>query len=327
MAQPNVAGDGRMYRTGSFLALAAFLTSVLLSNSAIGQILDAESSRRARTPASSQGIMVSPTLEPQHRVAQLPQDREYQTRDFEAAPIQGLPWRHESVEPRSYPAPSAAEAYQQPAGSIYEATETPAPAASYPAARYPAARYPAERYPADIAPAQSGTVNIQQVEAPYYDPYASPQDEASSLDFELPDYRMSAPRSWPRKNIREISINMVESARTVPDDRSGSMVTQAGDDFTTFAPTRKVFAWAAPNIRYQPLYFEDVALERYGHEYNFGKQIWHSAWHMTRSTFYFPWNMYVENPFSCDTPYGFCRPGNCVPETFQQNYYQRCYDR
>ena len=114
---------------------------------------------------------------------------------------------------------------------------------------------------------------------------------------------------------------MFESSGTLPMDRSGSMITQAGDDFTTFAPTQKVFAWVSPNIRYQPLYFEDVALERYGQSRGPYLQSALSGVHMFRSAVWLPYHMLIDRPRECDYPLGFCRPGSEPPMTYQRMWW------
>jgi hypothetical protein len=123
---------------------------------------------------------------------------------------------------------------------------------------------------------------------------------------------------WPRKGIRGISIDIRDMGPNRPEDRSGQLVNSGGAGWADFAPAQKVFAWAAPNIKYQPLYFEDVALERYGQTARPYQQTVLSGLHFYQSLFLLRKQASQRNPFSCDYPLGFCRPGNTVDYTIQR---------
>ena len=130
---------------------------------------------------------------------------------------------------------------------------------------------------------------------------------------------------WPRKSIREISLNVRDTNTELPEDQSYQLQSSYRSGWTQFAARPKVFAWAAPNIRYQPLYFEDVALERYGQTFDcerFGlqKQELSSFAHFFKSAFLLPYHMRFDHPKSCDSPLGYCRPGNAVPYVRQRQW-------
>jgi len=127
--------------------------------------------------------------------------------------------------------------------------------------------------------------------------------------------------SWPRKGIRGINVDIREKSFNVPEDRSEQLLYSGGSQWSSFASTPKVFAWVAPDIRYQPLYFEDVALERYGQTAGPYQQSALSAVHMFKSFVLLPHQMRHDAPGSCDSPLGFCRPGNQVPYTIQRTYF------
>ncbi len=127
--------------------------------------------------------------------------------------------------------------------------------------------------------------------------------------------------SWPPKDIRSIRIDIRETHEALPPDRSYALINSSVSDWTLFAPNRKVFAWAAPNVRHQPLYFENVAHERYGADLGRRRQFVASAWHFTKSAALLPYSVYVDHPWSCDYPLGYCRPGNVAPTTRQQHFY------
>ena len=118
---------------------------------------------------------------------------------------------------------------------------------------------------------------------------------------------------WPRKSIHETRIDIRESNSKAPDDRSVELSSgSTGQAWNQLYSSPKVFAWAAPDIRYRPLYFEEVALERYGHTSGWYTQPIFSSVHFFKSVSTLPFEMMKERPFSCDYPLGYCRPGSCV---------------
>ncbi len=134
--------------------------------------------------------------------------------------------------------------------------------------------------------------------------------------------RTSPNETWSRKSIQEISIDIRETHAAAPQDRSSELNYGSGD-WTQFSASPKVFAWAAPDIRYQPLYFEDVALERYGQTGLINVQPIRSAAHFFKSVVFLPNHVLHDHPHSCEYPLGFCRPGSNVPCTQQIHYYGR----
>jgi hypothetical protein len=134
-----------------------------------------------------------------------------------------------------------------------------------------------------------------------------------------PNPRQDTLSNWPTRTIGDVNISLAESGRT-PDDRS-ALLSKFGRSGMPVGATYKVFAWQAPDIRYQPLYFEDVALERYGQTLPAYRQTLRSAWHMTKSFAGLGFQMLETPPRSCDYPLGFCRPGTCVPQTTQRHFF------
>ena len=143
-------------------------------------------------------------------------------------------------------------------------------------------------------------------------------------DYE-PDPRPQRPMfgAWPRKGIRGISIDIRETNSNAPEDVSQQLLDSNRSDWTQFHPHHKVFAWAAPDIRYQPLYFEDVALERYGQTAGPHLQCYISAVNFFVDFVLLPHQFRHDCPGSCDHPLGFCRPGNTTPYTIQRHYFGR----
>ena len=119
---------------------------------------------------------------------------------------------------------------------------------------------------------------------------------------------------WPPRSMRDISLDIREQDPTLPPDRSIRLVSASTQYWGNLAASDKVFAWEAPNIRYQPLYFEDVALERYGRSYcDHRLQTASSAVHFFASALILPYHLHVDHPFRCDYPLGYARPGDCAP--------------
>ncbi|HEX4071802.1 MAG TPA: hypothetical protein VHX68_11545 [Planctomycetaceae bacterium] len=84
----------------------------------------------------------------------------------------------------------------------------------------------------------------------------------------------------------------------------------------TYAPS--LFAWQASNICYNPLYYQDVQLERYGHSYPFFVQPFVSMGRMTVQAIGFPYQAVIDPP-SCNVyPLGYYRPGECAPKLIYQ---------
>ena len=139
------------------------------------------------------------------------------------------------------------------------------------------------------------------------------EDELEDLDLDDDDRPQRQARQfgvWPKKTIQEVRVDVRDSSSDIPKDESSVLNNSSQRYFGSDGKAEKVFAWAAPNIRYQPLYFEDVALERYGQTKGLVKQPVVSAFKFLRDGALLPLNAKIDNPYSCDTPLGFCRPGS-----------------
>ncbi len=149
---------------------------------------------------------------------------------------------------------------------------------------------------------------------------ARPDEKAEAEQQGQPEELTSSPTGWQLKSIREIKLDVRDNAERTPTDRSYELAQygRPGD----LATSEKVFAWAAPNIRYQPLYFEDVALERYGQTLPPNQQFVASNLHFWKSFLTLPRQMRFDPPKSCDYPLGFCRPGDTVPYTIQRQIFK-----
>lgn len=91
-----------------------------------------------------------------------------------------------------------------------------------------------------------------------------------------------------------------------------------GDDpFTPRSIPPSVFAWKASNIHYNPLYFEDVPLERYGHTYGCVQPIV-SLGKFGVQLVGLPYQMALDPPCKTVYPLGYYRPGEPAPKLCYQ---------
>ena len=71
--------------------------------------------------------------------------------------------------------------------------------------------------------------------------------------------------------------------------------------------------WKASNLCHNPLYFEEVQLERYGHSAGPLKQPLISTAHFFVNIAVLPYKMGIHAPDECQYALGYYRPGNCAP--------------
>ena len=81
-------------------------------------------------------------------------------------------------------------------------------------------------------------------------------------------------------------------------------------DFTDTTVT-----WKASGACHKPLYFEDVQLERYGHEWGPVAQPFLSTAHFFGDVIVLPYKMGIHPPNECQYSLGHYRPGSCAPWT------------
>jgi hypothetical protein len=86
-----------------------------------------------------------------------------------------------------------------------------------------------------------------------------------------------------------------------------------GDDNAFRDFTMLTFTWTASGQCHKPLYFENVALERYGHSAGPIKQHFWSAAHFFGSVLILPYNMGVYPANECRYALGYYEPGDCAP--------------
>lgn len=110
------------------------------------------------------------------------------------------------------------------------------------------------------------------------------------------------------KRIREIKADIVSKSTDLPPECTlGDAVYQPRQ----FAPT--TYTWKASALCHKPLYFEDVALERYGHSWGPILQPLVSGGRFFATLPILPYEMGIEPPCECVYVLGYYRPGSCAP--------------
>lgn len=127
---------------------------------------------------------------------------------------------------------------------------------------------------------------------------------------------------WPEQPIGVLDINPRKQLGKKPDDRSHLLAQQFTRNTHQLETVLKNYRWQAPNISYQPLYFEDIALERYGQSRRGLRQSLISYGHFFKSAALLRLHMDVDPPYSCDYPLGYCRPGVCTSSTRQKHFWR-----
>jgi hypothetical protein len=77
--------------------------------------------------------------------------------------------------------------------------------------------------------------------------------------------------------------------------------------------TMITFTWKASGLCHKPLYFEEVALERYGHSAEPVTQTFLSGAHFFGNIFFLPYHIGLNPPNECQYALGYYRPGSCAP--------------
>lgn len=110
------------------------------------------------------------------------------------------------------------------------------------------------------------------------------------------------------RKIAEITNNIAAKPGKLPTE-----CPLEGGEFTPRQWEPIVFTWKASGLCHKPLYFEQVAVERYGH--TMGPILQHLAAgaHFYLTIPILPYKMGLEPPDECIYPLGHYRPGSCAP--------------
>jgi len=150
-----------------------------------------------------------------------------------------------------------------------------------------------------------------------------PEDDDEEV-IEEEDFVEPPPTTWNQKPMSQIFAKIRPVSGQAPVDQSWQLTSRGS---VPLAKTQKVFAWAAPDIGYNPLYFEDVALERYGQTRGLLRQPLVSGFHFLKSAAFLPYYSLFDPVDSCDGPLGYCRPGTNVNCTLQKHYFGNPFRR
>ncbi len=116
----------------------------------------------------------------------------------------------------------------------------------------------------------------------------------------------------PIRDLSDVDVTYVGEAWNIP-ERCGT----GYDPFQgrNFVPS--TVQWAASGLCHKPLYFEQVQLERYGHEIGPVLQPLVSTAHFFGNIPLLPYKMGIHPPNECQYALGYYRPGNCAPYMIQ----------
>ena len=143
-------------------------------------------------------------------------------------------------------------------------------------------------------------------------------DEGLDEDLEDDEPPVRPMTQWNLKPMSSINPGFRSTGGKSPADQSWQLT---GRGSMPIANSEKLFAWAAPDITYKPLYFEDVALERYGQTRGVFRQPFVSGMHYLKSAAFLPYFSLYDPVNACDGPLGYCRPGERVSCVTQKHYF------
>ena len=113
--------------------------------------------------------------------------------------------------------------------------------------------------------------------------------------------------------IGQIEAKGAASAADRPLDCASNLFASGTGTETTVRSVVHPFWWQSPELWHQPLYFDDVPLERYGQTMRPLLQPAISAGRFFVSIPAIPYKLFVDRPFSMVTEFGKHRPGSCNP--------------
>ncbi len=109
--------------------------------------------------------------------------------------------------------------------------------------------------------------------------------------------------------LEEVTLSLDEPRGLLPTD-----CPLFEDDYLGRSWPELVFHWKASSLCHKPLYFEEVALERYGHSHGPLVQPFISGAHFFANIIALPYQMGLRHPNECVYPLGYYRPGSCAPK-------------
>ncbi len=116
----------------------------------------------------------------------------------------------------------------------------------------------------------------------------------------------------PLRDLSDVDIAYVAEAWNLPMKCGIGYEAYAGRQFIPSA-----IEWKASGLCHKPLYFEDVQLERYGHEVGPVLQPLISSAQFFGNMLILPYKMGIHPPGECQYALGYYRPGDCAPYMIQ----------
>jgi hypothetical protein len=118
------------------------------------------------------------------------------------------------------------------------------------------------------------------------------------------------------KTIDTLTARIAAEGDKFPSDAAGEVFAQGGDILHTFGTRREWAAsnyfWVAPGLCHNPLYFEDINLERHGHSFGLLQPAVSVGHFFVRIPFW-PYMMAINPPRECVYTLGYYRPGSYAP--------------
>jgi hypothetical protein len=134
------------------------------------------------------------------------------------------------------------------------------------------------------------------------------------------DHRCFTPqemRTW-YKPIDQIRVSRPPSPGEMPQDCSEDLFTPpCPEPFRRAINDRCTFHWVASNMAYQPLYWDDQPLERYGQSVLPLAQPVLSGVHFFATFPVIPYEIGLDGTYDLIYTLGYYRPGDCAPPTLQ----------
>ena len=123
-----------------------------------------------------------------------------------------------------------------------------------------------------------------------------------------------------RTDIREIRPTLGYAMRNIDAGQLPEGFNEKLDqgDYIARQSSPAVLQWAPTNLYHNPLYFEDPALERYGHTYPPVVQPFASAGRFATQLVGLPYQMSLHPVHSREYTLGYYRPGECAPKKHYQ---------
>ena len=119
-------------------------------------------------------------------------------------------------------------------------------------------------------------------------------------------------RLIPVRDLSDVDVTYVGESWNIPERCGTGYDPLRGRNFVP-----STVQWAASGLCHKPLYFEQVQLERYGHETGPVLQPLISTAHFFGNIAVLPYKMGIHPPNECQYALGYFRPGNCAPYMVQ----------